>query len=257
MNKFYEFKAVAPAKGELYLYGEIASDAIWGDEVTAAQFQKDLSALGDITALDLHINSPGGNCFAGMAIYSILARNTAKKTVYIDGIAASMACIVAMVGDKIIIPKNATMMFHQSMAAPTGNKVKLRMIADALERVDSQQVDILAKKSGNKPEEIASMMEADHFMTGAEAVEQGFADELEEPRRLVACAGLEKFIAQHPNAPNLDIEPEEPQATANQGGFLLPVNGADNPQPVSDKPTDFIAEQRKHFTAIRKKIIGV
>ena len=95
MNKFWNFKA-AGGKGELYLYGEISDSSWFGDEVTPAQFQKDLAALGDIDNLDIFINSPGGDVFAGITIYNMLKRHKAAKTVHVDGLAASSASIVAM-----------------------------------------------------------------------------------------------------------------------------------------------------------------
>ena len=78
MNKFWEFKALGNA-GELFLYGEISDTSWWGDEVTPAQFQRDLAALGDISTLDVYINSPGGDIFAGFSLYNILNRHLAAK----------------------------------------------------------------------------------------------------------------------------------------------------------------------------------
>ena len=75
MNKFWEFKALGNA-GELFLYGEISDTSWWGDEITPAQFQKELAALGDISTLDVYINSPGGDIFAGFSLYNILFQST-------------------------------------------------------------------------------------------------------------------------------------------------------------------------------------
>lgn len=98
MNKFWEFKALGNA-GELFLYGEISDTSWWGDEITPAQFQKELAALGDISTLDVYINSPGGDIFAGFSLYNILNRHPAAKNVHIDGLAASAASVVAMAGE--------------------------------------------------------------------------------------------------------------------------------------------------------------
>src|SRR5690606_26641117 len=96
-RKFWQFRAAAddPKVGELLLYGEISDFTWWGDEVTPRQFREDLEALGDIDELRVYINSPGGDVFAGQAILSTLKRHKARKVVYIDGLAASAASVVA------------------------------------------------------------------------------------------------------------------------------------------------------------------
>ena len=98
IKKFWEFKATSAKKGELLIYGDIASSTWWGDEVTPNDFKKGLDALGDISELDVYINSNGGDIFAGQAIYSMLKRHDAKVTVYVDGLAASIASVIAMAG---------------------------------------------------------------------------------------------------------------------------------------------------------------
>lgn len=255
MNKFWEFKAAAEKKGELYLYGEISDVSWWGDEVTPAQFQKDLAALGDIDALDVYINSPGGDFFAGMAIYNMLKRHEAKVTVHVDGIAASAASLIAMSGDKIVMPKNATMMIHNSWALTAADKTKMRKLADELERIDGQQAGIYSSRTGKKEAEILAWMDSERWMSGEEAVKDGFADELEPNKKIAACADAEKYFARYLHPPT-QPEPTNPEA-ADKGGFFTPVHGADNPQPVADKTSDPMATQRKHFNDIKRKLLEV
>src|SRR5690606_36114293 len=83
-KKYWSFKARNEKTGEHVIYGRIASSSWWGDEVTTKQFKEDLDALGDIDTLDVYINSPGGDVFAGQAIYSILRRCDAQVSVYVD-----------------------------------------------------------------------------------------------------------------------------------------------------------------------------
>ncbi|MBB8286990.1 Clp protease ClpP, partial [Escherichia coli] len=85
----------------IYIYDEIG---FWG--VTAKQFVSELNALGDITHINLHINSPGGDVFEGIAIFNALKNQGATITVYVDGVAASMASVIAMAGDTVIMPEN-------------------------------------------------------------------------------------------------------------------------------------------------------
>ena len=115
-RKFWAFQALANNEGELTIYGEIAdSQGGWfsdGSEITLTAFKAELDALGDITTLNVYVNSPGGDVFAGQTIYSQLKRHKATVNVYVDGLAASIASVIAMAGDTIHMPANARMMIH-------------------------------------------------------------------------------------------------------------------------------------------------
>ena len=255
MKKFWEFKAAAPKKGELYLYGEISDVSWWGDEVTPAQFQKDLAALGDIDTLDVYVNSPGGDVFAGITIYNILKRHPAAVNVHVDGLAASAASIVAMAGDKIIMPKAATMMIHNAWSGGWGNKTKLQKLVDELKRIDGQLADIYASRTKKDKADIVGWLDAERWMSGDEAFTDGFCDEVEENKQIAACADAEKYFSRYLHPPT-QPDPINP-AAADEGGFSMPVHGADNPQPVADKTPDPMATQRKHFNDIKRKLLEV
>lgn len=248
MSKFWDFKA-AGKKGELYLYGEI-SDASWfGDEVTPAQFQKDLAALGDIDNLDIFINSPGGDVFAGITIYNMLKRHKAAKTVHVDGLAASSASIVAMAGDRVVMPKSATMMIHNAWALAAGNKARIRAIADELERVDGQLAEIYAERTGKDAGIIAGWMDAERWMSGEEALADGFCDEIEQNKQIAACADADKYFRHYKNAPPIAEDGEEtPQPVSD-------IKQDPNPEP--GEAGDTLKDQRKRFFDIRKKLVEV
>ncbi|WP_219647033.1 head maturation protease, ClpP-related [Yersinia kristensenii] len=106
-ESWYSIRANANNTADIYLYDEIGSRGI-----TARQFAGELSTLGTLSKINLHIHSPGGSIFDGIAIYNLLKKHPAAITVYIDGLAASMASVIAMVGDPIIMPENAMMMIH-------------------------------------------------------------------------------------------------------------------------------------------------
>ena len=280
MKKFWEFKTLAEKKGELYLYGEISDALWWGDEVTPAAFRDDLAALGEIETLDIFINSPGGDFFAGMAIYNMLNRHKAEVVVHIDGIAASAASLIAMVGDKVIMPKNATMMIHNAWSCFCGDKTEMRKLADELERIDGQQASIYSQKTGKKEPDILAWMAEERWMNGAEAVKDGFADELSEPVKIAACADAEKYFAVYHHPPKIEtdlqeairqtdgVPMDEPEETADSGGISSPEtadNGEEDPQPVADKdaqdaPVDqpeALQEQRSIFDRIKNKLLEV
>lgn len=160
MNKFWKFQASSDGHGELFLYGDISDVTWYGDEVTPRTFKDDLDSLGKIANLDIYINSGGGDVFAGQAIYSMLVRYPAEKTVYVDGLAASIASVIAMAGDKIVMPANSMMMIHNAWTIASGNKDQLRDVADALDKIDQVIGEVYQKRTGKTAEEITELMDA-------------------------------------------------------------------------------------------------
>lgn len=187
-KKFWQFKAEAstPGVGELMLYGDISDMSWWGDEVTPKQFKEDLDALGDISELRIYINSGGGDVFAGQAIHSMLKRHSATKTVYIDGLAASIASVIAMAGDKIIMPKNAMMMIHKCWTIALGNADDMRKMADDMDKIDESIIAAYVEKTGMETDDIIELMTDETWMTAQDALDYGFADEIEESKQVAA-----------------------------------------------------------------------
>lgn len=186
-HKFWNFIKKDASTGELQLYGEIADSTWWGDEVTPKDFKADLDALGDISTLDVYINSPGGDVFAGQAIYSMLKRCKAQVNVYVDGLAASAASLVAMSGDKIIMPENAMMMIHNAWTIVQGNANDLRKQADAMDKVDASiKTAYLSKASDLTQDKLSEMMDAETWLSAQEAVDMGLADEIEDAKNYAA-----------------------------------------------------------------------
>jgi ATP-dependent Clp protease protease subunit len=187
-KQFWQVKAATNSSktGELFLYGPIFGSQYWGDEVTPGAIRDELKALGDIDTLNVYINSPGGDGFAGMAIYNILKRHSAKVIVTIDGLAASAASIIAMAGDTVIMPNNATLMIHKAWTVAMGNEDEFRRSAELLAMFDQSQVVTFAAKSGMDEAQIADLLRAETWMTAQEAVDMGFADEIEEGMQVAA-----------------------------------------------------------------------
>ena len=183
-QSWYSIKAKATDTAEISIYDEIG---FWG--VTAQSFSKDLKALGgNLKQINLHIHSPGGDVFDGIAIYNLLKNHPANVTVYIDGLAASMASVIAMAGDVVIMPENAMMMIHKPWGIQGGDADDMRKYADLLDKVENTLIPAYASKTGKTPEELAEMLTAETWLNGKECVEQGFADKLAEP--LVAMASI-------------------------------------------------------------------
>jgi ATP-dependent protease ClpP protease subunit len=182
-NSWYSIKGLSKGTAEILLYDEIG---MWG--ITAQQFARDLKAQGDLGLIKLHIHSPGGDVFEGTAIYNLLKNHPARVEVFIDGLAASMASVIAMAGDTIYMPDNAMMMVHKPWGIQGGDADDMRRYAELLDKVENTLVMAYVSKTGKTEDEIKSLLKEETWMTGREAVEAGFADQLTEP--LAAAAQL-------------------------------------------------------------------
>lgn len=216
-TKFWTFRAAAeePTTGELLLYGPLSDETWFGDEVTPKQFHADLAALGDITHLKVMINSPGGDVFAGQAIYSMLTRHPAHVTVYIDGVAASAASFVAMAGDTVIMPKNAMMVVHNPHTIGMGDARDFRKLADVLDSIRETMIPVYAGKTGMDRQAIIGIMDAETWLTADEAVKQGFADQLEEKKAVAASLvrpGVAAINGQELHLSDFKNPPDFPEA---------------------------------------------
>lgn len=165
--------------GELLLYGDIGEG--WWSENSSKAFIRDIKALGAIGELVIRINSIGGDVFAGMAIYNYLRGLKARKTVIVDGIAASIASVVAMAGDRIVCPANAMVMIHNPWSFSVGDGEDMRKTAEVLDKLRSQIAGVYVARTELEESVVLEMMSAETWMTGEEAVESGFADEVGEP----------------------------------------------------------------------------
>jgi ATP-dependent protease ClpP protease subunit len=177
-NKFWEVKNSASnnKKGEILIYGDIVNYRWYEEDVSATSLIKDIKALGDITELDIRINSGGGSVFTAAAILSYLRSHKAFKTVYIDGLAASAASVIAMAGDKVCIPSHAMMMIHNPATIAWGDSREMRKVADTLDKIRDSIVNAYQVKCHKDTQLIMDMMDEETWMTGKDAVEQGFAD---------------------------------------------------------------------------------
>lgn len=239
-SKFWNFQNKGE-DGELMLYGDISSSTWFGDEITPKDFKKDLDGLGAIKNLNIYINSGGGDVFAGQAIYSMLKRHEANKTVYIDGLAASIASVIAMAGDKIVMPKNAMLMIHNAWTIAAGNANDFRKMAEDMDKIDESIQQVYVAKTGMEQSEIADLMNKETWLTADDAINRGFADEIEKDKKLAASVegaffmlnGVQFDLDRYQNKP--EIETYEPVD-----------NGAET-QPV--------ANNQEQFNAIRQKIL--
>jgi ATP-dependent protease ClpP protease subunit/phage major head subunit gpT-like protein len=179
-QSWYSLKA-QNGNAELMIYDEIGG---WG--ISARQFASDLQALGKIGTLTARIHSPGGDVFEGMAIYNMIKGHPAHKVCHIDGLAASMASVIAMAFDEVIMPENAMMMVHKPWGGTLGDADDMRKYADLLDKVESNLVGAYQQKTGLPEAELHTLLAAETWLTGREAVEKGFANTLTQPLQMAA-----------------------------------------------------------------------
>ncbi|KGJ49828.1 hypothetical protein KD33_07805 [Clostridium sp. NCR] len=158
---------------DLYFYSDIVSSYwdSWDDTDQYPESIKNfLDEVGD-KDLNIYINSGGGSVFAGIAIYNMLKRHKGYKTVYVDGVAASIASVIAMAGDKIIIPNNAWLMIHKPWVATYGNADELRQVSETLDKLQEGIINIYKEKlkDGVDISTIEEMVNKETWLTGEDA----------------------------------------------------------------------------------------
>lgn len=157
---------------EISIYDEIGYVG-----VTASDFIRDLDSVKS-NKISLRLNSPGGDVFDGIAIMNALKNHKAEVTVHIDGLAASIASVIAMAGDHVVMAKNATLMIHDAWTMGIGNSQDLRKTADLLDKTSDNIASIYADRSGSDVEAWRNMMREETWFSAEEAVEAGLADEV-------------------------------------------------------------------------------
>jgi len=187
-----EIKNQTETSADLCVYGYI-SDTKWSTDnqtVIPADVKALLEEIKDVKTLNIYINSGGGSVFAGMAIYNMLKRCKAEKIVYVDGIAASIASVIAFCGDKLVIPSNSYLMIHKAWTLAIGNAEEMLQTAEMLETIDKGILCVYEEnlKDGVSSEDIKQMVEAETWMTGDEAAEY-FDVTVTEANEAVAYTG--------------------------------------------------------------------
>lgn len=188
------------SSADLFFYGDIVSETWqsewYEDDMAPGDVKEFLDQLDGTENINIHINSGGGSVFGGIAIYNMLRRNNAHKTVYVDGLAASIASVIMMAGDEIVMPKNATVMIHKPSASyffTTKNADDLRKDAESLDTCQEAIMQTYMTKAKVDKKEIEQKVNDETWLTGEEAAEL-FDIKVEEANDAVACAGSSMFF---------------------------------------------------------------
>lgn len=169
---WYSIKNVADGNAEIWVYDEIG---YWG--VTAQDFIGELQDLSAST-IDLHLNTPGGDVFDGIAILNALRSHDASVTVYVDSLAASIGSVIAQAGDKRVMMRNSQMMIHKASTIAIGNDDDMEQMRDLLAKQNLNIANIYADRAGGEAADWIAAMAAETWYSAEEAVEAGLADEV-------------------------------------------------------------------------------
>lgn len=229
---WYQFRNVAADEAELFLYDEIGA---WG--TLAEDFIAELKAI-TAPKLRVRVSSPGGSVFEGVALANALRAHPGEVTVQVDGIAASIASVIAMAGDRVVIQPQAMIMVHEAAGGCLGNAKDMQDMADLLDKISDNIAGAYAAKAGGDVAEWRQVMVKETWFTAEEAVEAGLADEMVQPKK----------------KPAPDDEPEMRTFDLTAYGYA----GPKPPEPAQESVTltfnigDAIGEQL--FGALRKEI---
>lgn len=174
-RSWFRIENAASEEADVFIYDQIAWFGVSADE-----FVKDLNKITAKT-INLRINSPGGNVFDGVAIYNALRRHAAKVVTHIDGMAASIASVIALAGDEIRMADGAFLMIHNPFAAAIGDSTELRRIADLLDKVaEASILSAYQRKTGVDKKQLQQWMDDETWFNADEAKEHGFVDVIED-----------------------------------------------------------------------------
>ncbi|ELI7109622.1 Clp protease ClpP [Salmonella enterica] len=248
---WYEIRAAANgAPAEILIFEEIGA---WG--ISARRLINDIADadLFSAAAVDIRIHSPGGSVLDGFAIFNTLRRLSGVVNIYIDGLAASMASVIAMLpGAQVHIPENAWVMIHNPWGGAWGDAAELREYADLLERHEKNIVNAYVNKTGIDAEEIKTLMASETWLTGAEAVEKGFANVLLPEVEMAACINdnITKEFSHMPQAVQRFFKPRATGAQQQPAAQQPAQQPAEPPAAQQDAAT--IATQAIEIMAARE-----
>ncbi len=186
-EKWYNIQNKAGETAEIYIFDEIGT---YG--VTAQDFISEIKGLKDMP-INIRINSLGGDVFDGMAMYNVIKRREAKTTVYIEGIAASIATIIALGADEVIMAENSLFMIHNAWGGTSGEAKDMRKTAETLDKITSELTDIYRKKTGLSSEALVDMMDEETWLNAQEAFDLGFVDTISDAIKVAAKYDVSKF----------------------------------------------------------------
>lgn len=211
MHKALKIKSLSATQQELYIYGDIG-EGYWDDEISPKSVIAALNEMPPTTnEIKVRINSPGGDVFAGIAIYNLLKQHDAKIITTVDGLCASIASIIALAGDEVIMGEGALYMIHLPWTMAAGNRIELDNTVQRLFDVEELMLSIYLNRCTKKKKidrsEIRALLEKETWMDSDQAIEYGFVDSVaQDPAVPIAASSLDKakWLAKKPPIKTFD-----------------------------------------------------
>ena len=230
MKNWFTITNKSELSAEVCIYEEIGSYGI-----TAKSFLDQIKNVGK-RKITLRINSPGGEVFDGLAIYNRLREHAGGVEVRIDGIAASMASVIAMAGAPVSMAENALLMVHNPSGLCAGNSGDMRELADMLDKVRGSLTSAYERKTGKTTEVIGAMMDAETWMTAQEALAAGFIDEITGELKMAASVGKLSMTGKLADREKLVDTYKKSIYTKNMTEPEMPMEPKNLPEEASPKP---------------------
>ena len=202
----YQIKAKAK-RAEIMIYDDIGEG--WLGGISSKSSIADLGELPNVDTVNVRIHSEGGSVFEGHAIYNAIKRLDARVEVDIDGLAASIASVIAMAGDEIRMAENGFMMIHDPWMVVAGTADEMRDAAETMDKVRDTLLKTYAKRVSVDDETISNMMADETWMNADEALEMGFIDSITDEMKLAAKVDHPDRY-KHVPEPLVEVEPEQP-----------------------------------------------
>lgn len=224
----------------LQLYGEIGPS--WAGMIDDTAVIQALESMKDSKKIHVRLNSPGGDYFLGVSISNALRRHQAKVIVHVDALAASAASVIAMGGDRVIMHPGSLMMVHRAWSITMGNSADFTKAAETLNKVDENMIDVYHKRTGLAKSKLRSLVDAETWMTGEEALQYGFADEADTQPTGASAKVPIGWYARTPD---------------NVGRYSIAASARKIPNlvaPYKSNPSDAIRQQR--FQSLKKSVLA-
>ena len=194
-SSWFEVKNQTDESVDIFIYDYI--DPLFG--IGAANIAKQLKAITS-KLINLHLNSPGGEVFDGFAIYNLLNEHAAKIVVHVDGLAASIASVIAMAGDEILMAENASLMIHEPWCFAAGDAAHFRKEADILDKLSDSIAGVYVARTGKTLAQVKAWMAEETWLSATEAKERGFATGI-KPAKSMAASYDPSVLASYRHVP--------------------------------------------------------
>lgn len=250
MKKMYYSLEQNGDVAHINIYGDITSYAgkndLFGDEidgVSAVNLSKKLAEIGDVSQINVYINSYGGEVAEGLAIYNALKRHNAKIKTYCDGFACSIASVIFMAGDERIMNESSLLMIHNAWTYAVGNSEELRKQADDLEKITQASVEAYKAHSELSEEEIKNLMDAETWILPAEALEYGFATSVLKSENAEVSQSARMRLFDIIKAHQAETDPEDTDEDEEQPETDTEETPTDEGEDTEEEETDDNSEE--------------